>query len=125
MPAEVTLFDKIAEDRLIDPDRMRISSESKCEEGINELLGKHNISQPDRGKQKLVKCAHENHTPAAIEALERRDRRAGETEFAIIIVFQQVGVCALGPRQSLEPTLVRHYHSQRKLVGWRQIGDSR
>lgn len=66
-----------------------------------------------------------NHPTGAIQTLQRVERTAHETEFAVVVVLDDHRPTSFGPREQRRLALERHRGAARKLVRRRDVDKSR
>src|SRR5438046_9376346 len=64
----------------------------------------------------LAECAEVNHSAVVIQSLECRNRSAGITKLAIVVVLQHPCPHASREAQQLQSTCQRHRHTKRVLM---------
>ncbi|MNS76639.1 hypothetical protein D3C72_1101920 [compost metagenome] len=62
-------------------------------------LGHHQVRQAHAGKQHLAERPRVQHPPLRIQTLQRGQRTADVAVFAVVVVFHNPGLTALGPVQ--------------------------
>ena len=85
----------------------------------------HDKSQTQRGQQRLRERADVDDPPGRIEHPERLDWTPSEAELAVVIVLDDCGIVAVGPRQQRQSPRQRHRHAKRVLVGRRHVDGAR
>ena len=71
-------------------------------EGRDERFGRDEVADTQRGKDGTGKCAEVDDAAFRIETLQRFERLPFVAKFAVVIVFDDDGVFALGPSEERE-----------------------
>ncbi|MNT23491.1 hypothetical protein D3C72_1589100 [compost metagenome] len=82
----------------------------------------HQVSQPHAGKQHLAERAGIQHPPLPVQALQGGQRPADVAVFAVVVIFDDPGVAALGPVQQRLPARQRQRQAERALMRGRDHG---
>lgn len=125
MPLEISLFQKTPEGPLFEiRDRARIKRQ-RFPVPAQQVTGQHHIANAERGRQAFGERIHVDHALAAlIQALQRRNWPARKTEFAVIVVLDNITLAGrIRPLQQLHPAGDRHGDSERKMMGWRRVNN--
>jgi hypothetical protein len=85
---EKTLGDKSRQRRLVDRGRVLIHRAANLDQRIDQRLWRNDVAQTQRGTENLTHRSRVNHPAGIIHALQGRERRPGETELGVIIVFE-------------------------------------
>jgi hypothetical protein len=72
------------------------AAEKMPETASTMLCGRHQISEPQRRKQRFGKGADIDHPAIGIDALERGKRLIAEIEIAVVIILDDKGIGGLG-----------------------------
>ncbi len=82
---------------------MAIAKPLGCGKGRNKRLGRDEVSDANRREDGAREGPDVEDTPLGIEALQRFQWLAFIAEFTIVIIFDNDGIFAPGPREQLEP----------------------
>ena len=94
---------------------------------LDQRAGRHDVAEPQRGREALGHRAHVDHAAGLVEALERRHRRAFVEVLGLVVVFDDDEVLQLGLAQQTLPALEAQRGGGRALVRGRdeQVVDRR
>src|ERR1700758_5304738 len=84
---EVSFLDEIGEGCLVERGRKNIGGFARGIECADEILGNNYVAQAQRGEQNLAERADVDDTRVRVHTLQRSDRVAAETIFAVVIIF--------------------------------------
>src|SRR5437773_12278607 len=95
---------------------MLIHCAANLDERIDQRLGRNDVAQTQRGTKNLAHRSRVNHAAGVIDPLQRRKWRPGETEFGVVIVFEDERVMRARKIEQGRPALETHCHPERKLM---------
>src|ERR1043166_4199752 len=84
MTVVMTFADELGERRLLEGRTAGIAERLGGAEGSDQRLGKHEIAEAQCREQHLGERPEVEHATAAVEALERADRRTGTAILAVV-----------------------------------------
>jgi hypothetical protein len=76
-------------------------------DALDQPRGKHQVPDAQRWNHRLRKRAGVDHRSRAIQRIERFDRPAFETEFAVVVVLEDDGAASSRPGQERQATRKR------------------
>src|SRR5690242_4766710 len=90
---------------------------------VHQWFWRENVTEPERRIENLTHGAGVDDTTGVIESLQTRERRTSKTKLRVVIVFENVGVALAGELDERGPARKTHCHTERKLVGRRDVND--
>ena len=117
--------EEVQHDRLGQGRRLAVHQLAGVGQGPGQRLGRHHVAHAQARKERLVEGADIDHPLAAIEALQRFQRRAGIAELRGVVVLDDPGAGRPRPGQQLHPPAHREGHAQRILVRGGHEGHAR
>jgi len=111
--------DEVGQHHLRHDRGMAVDHRLGLDDGFDQRQRRHQIAEPQAGKQHFRQRADIEYATGGVQALQRRQRRAGVAVFAVVIVLDHPRLVGCGPSQQFQPPLQAHRHAQRQLVRWR------
>ena len=90
-----------------------------------QLLRQHHEAQAQTGRERPRKRVHVDDLPPAVHGAQRGRARAGEAEFAIVIVLQNIAARLPRPAQKRRPLAGLHLLARRELMRRGDVGRAR
>src|SRR5260370_161463 len=125
MASEVSLWDEIGQDSLIESRGKDVRGIPSAGESRYQILGNNHVAQAQSGKHDFAERPDINDPPIRVQALQRRDRAASKPVLAIIIVFNDPSAGARCPIEEKHTACGTHGYAQGILVRWRHIHSTR
>ena len=101
MSSKVSAGDKLCERRLFEQWWVLGSENARGVKRIRQIGRHHQVGQAQRREHDFAECAEVDDAVLTVEPLQSRQRAAGLAVFAVIVVFEDPGVCMVGPFQQL------------------------
>ena len=97
VPREMPSLEKIRKRGLIKRRREKVVRSAYRLETVDQRMRNYDVTQAKRGEKCLTERADINDTRARIQTLQRCDRHAFISIFAVIVVFDDPGVMTMRP----------------------------
>src|SRR5580704_6951513 len=107
---------EIAQDGLLHQRGVAASDGERGGNAIGEICRHDEVAEAKRGEENFAEAAGEEDEAVAIEALQRWDWSSGVTEFAIVVVFQNLRAGFAGGFEELQTAREAHGDSEGKLM---------
>lgn len=100
MACKVTLDYKIRECQLFQHRRMNIDETPHLQERFDQRQRQDQIAETQRWKEHFAESANVNHAFRVIKPLQSSQWTLGKSIFAVVVIFENVGACALRPMET-------------------------
>src|ERR1041385_4651235 len=104
---------------------MLVHHRADLDHWLDQLVGRENITKPQRRIKNLAQRAGVDDAAAVIETLQTRQRRASETKLGVMIVFENVRVACLREIDERSAAAETHRHAEGELMRWRDVDNLR
>jgi hypothetical protein len=94
MPLQLAAFDKARQSELVEGVRVVVSKPFPLAAPVGQRIRQYEVTEPDRGKEYFAEGPDIDDS-LAVELVQRTYRMSGVHEFAVVVVFDDVGVSLL------------------------------
>ena len=96
----------------------------RATEHLNQAAGYHQVGEAQSREHGFGKGAHVDNALGSVETLQRRQWTTAVAVLAVVVVFDDPRVGALGPLEQSQPALQTHDGTERILIRGRDIGQA-
>src|SRR5579864_4139660 len=125
MAGKVAFVDEVGEHLLIKGRLAQVHDATHGDKTVDQIGWDDDVPEPQRRKKNLAESSDVHDSGILVEPLQRRDRQALITVFAVIVVFDDPRARVVRPLHQLQSPSRAHRYAERELVRWRDKGSPR
>src|SRR6516162_10663943 len=90
---------------------------------LDQLVGRQNVSEPQRWVEDFAKCAGVDDAAAVIETLQTGQRGTSKTKFGVVVVLENVSIAFTREMDERGSARETHGHAERELMRGSDVND--